>query len=99
METSRREFLITGASAVAVSAGILKSVQGWLGTAQQYAGIGLKRSMDGPIVPPASEEVDAVAHALNRLSFGPVPGDYARVSALGVEGFVEEQLAAEKIDD
>ncbi len=97
--TSRREFLITGASALALSAAIFQSVQGWLGEARQYAGAGLKRPLDGPLTPPENPEIDPVAHALNRWTFGPGPGDYARVAALGVDAFLEEQLAPEKIDD
>jgi uncharacterized protein (DUF1800 family) len=98
-DTSRREFLITGASALALSAAIFQSVQGWLGEARQYAGAGLKRPLDGPLAPSNNPEIDPVAHALNRWTFGPGPGDYARVSALGVEAFLDEQLAPEKIDD
>lgn len=97
--TTRREFLITGGSALALSAAIFKSVQGWLGDARQYAGYGLKRPLPGVITAPAAAEIDAPAHALNRLTFGPGPGDHARVTALGVDRFIEEQLAPETIDD
>ena len=31
-------------------------------------------------------------HALNRLAFGPRPGDYEHVRAIGVERYVEQQL-------
>jgi hypothetical protein len=40
-----------------------------------------------------------VSHVLNRLCFGPRPGDHARVTALGVPQFFEEQLNPEAIDD
>ena len=97
--TGRREFLITGAASVALSAAIFKSVQGWLGGAQQYTGRGLSRPLDGPLTPPSAADIDPAAHALNRLTFGPGPGDHARVAAMGVDAFIEEQLAPEKIDD
>ncbi len=97
--TSRREFLITGAASVALSVAIFKSVQGWLGDVRQYVGRGLHRPLDGPLTPPSAVDLDPVAHVLNRLTFGPGPGDYARVAALGVEAFIEEQLAPEKIAD
>jgi len=97
--TSRREFLITGAASVALSAAIFKSVQGWLGDARQYVGRGLHRPLTGPLTPPPASEIDPVAHALNRLTFGPGPGDHARVTAMGVDAFLDEQLAPEKIDD
>ena len=96
---SRREFLITGASALAFSAAFFQSVEGFLGDVRQYGGGGLQRPLDGPLTPPASTEIDPVAHALHRFTFGPGPGDYARVAALGVDAFLEEQLAPEKIPD
>lgn len=96
---SRREFIVTGASALALSAAILQSTRGWWSNIPQYAGSGLHRPLDVPLAAPEAATIDPVAHALNRLTFGPGPGDYARVSAMGVEAFVEEQLAPEKIDD
>ncbi len=38
-------------------------------------------------------------HALNRLSFGPRPGDVQRVAAMGVDKWIDQQLHPEKIDD
>src|ERR1700730_16610129 len=38
-------------------------------------------------------------HALNRLTFGPRPGEVDRVSAKGVDSWVEDQLHPESIDD
>ncbi len=40
-----------------------------------------------------------IAHVLNRLEFGPRPGDFERVQKMGVERWIEWQLAPEKIDD
>jgi uncharacterized protein (DUF1800 family) len=42
---------------------------------------------------------EAILHALNRLAFGPRPGDVERVRALGLEKWIEQQLSPEKIDD
>jgi uncharacterized protein (DUF1800 family) len=53
----------------------------------------------GPYAAPAGTEKDAVSHALSRMAYGPAPGDYARVSALGVEAYLEEQLSPDAIDD
>jgi uncharacterized protein (DUF1800 family) len=97
--TSRREFLITGASAIALGVAIFKSAQGWLVAGGQYAGLDLQRPLDGPLTPSSSEKIDPVAHALNRWTFGATPGEYARVAAMGADAFLEEQLAPEKIDD
>ena len=38
-------------------------------------------------------------HALSRLTFGPRPGDVERVTALGVDKWIDQQLHPEKIDD
>jgi uncharacterized protein (DUF1800 family) len=38
-------------------------------------------------------------HALNRLTFGPHPGDVQQVMAIGVERWIDLQLHPEKIDD
>ncbi len=42
---------------------------------------------------------DRVLHALNRLTFGPKPGDMAAVQAMGLEKWFELQLNPGKIDD
>ncbi len=38
-------------------------------------------------------------HVLNRLGFGPRPGDVERVEKMGIEAYIREQLASEMIDD
>jgi len=38
-------------------------------------------------------------HALNRLAFGPRPGDVERVVAMGVDRWIEQQLHPERIPD
>jgi uncharacterized protein (DUF1800 family) len=38
-------------------------------------------------------------HALDRLTFGPRPGDVERVEKMGVERWIDQQLHPEKIDD
>jgi uncharacterized protein (DUF1800 family) len=97
--TSRREFVAAGTGAIAMSAAIFKSAQGWLNDMGQIAGIGVERPLHRPLTPPAATDLDPVSHALNRMTFGPGPGDYARVSTMGVNAFIEEQLAPENVDD
>lgn len=48
---------------------------------------------------PAHAESDKAGtlHVLNRLGYGPSPGDVARVEAMGVERYIEEQLHPESI--
>jgi hypothetical protein len=38
-------------------------------------------------------------HALNRLTFGPRPGDLQRVMAMGIDQWIDLQLHPERIDD
>ena len=50
----------------------------------------------------ASISLDAqkrTVHALNRLTFGPRPGDVERVTEIGVDKWIELQLHPDKIDD
>lgn len=49
--------------------------------------------------PPAVDGHKRALHALNRLTFGPRPGDVQRVEAMGVDQWIELQLHPEKIDD
>jgi uncharacterized protein (DUF1800 family) len=49
-------------------------------------------------VPPVKNE-GRVLHALNRLTFGPRPGDVAAVEAMGLNRWFENQLNPEQIDD
>jgi len=51
-----------------------------------------------PVTPHEDEQKRAL-HALNRLSFGPRPGEVERVAAMGVDKWIEVQLHPEKIDD
>ena len=47
----------------------------------------------------ALSERQRAIHALNRLTFGPRPGDVDAVLAKGVDGWIEDQLHPESIDD
>jgi len=48
----------------------------------------------------ASSPSDALArHVLNRLAFGPRPGDVERVRRIGIEAYVEEQLSPDRVAD
>src|SRR2546430_8486486 len=42
---------------------------------------------------------DSALHALNRLAYGPRPGEIDRVAAGGVLRWIDAQLAPDKIDD
>src|SRR6204780_5233865 len=55
-------------------------------------------SKRAPAVQPLTEE-ERATHALNRLTFGPRPGDLERIQAIGLKKWVEMQLNPEQIDD
>src|SRR2546422_6243592 len=42
---------------------------------------------------------EAILHALNRLAYGPRPGDVERVRQMGMAKWIEEQLNPGSIDD
>src|SRR6266568_3568185 len=42
---------------------------------------------------------DSAAHALNRLAYGPRPGEIERVARAGVVRWIDAQLTPDKIDD
>jgi uncharacterized protein (DUF1800 family) len=41
----------------------------------------------------------AIVHVLNRTGFGPRPGDVARVRAMGIQRYIDEQLRPDRIAD
>jgi uncharacterized protein (DUF1800 family)/uncharacterized protein (DUF1501 family) len=69
--------------------------------------LGLKPEAEhaGPFLPPTADYIDPIRHALNRLTFGARPEDYAAIKALNpdpdlaVQQFIETQLHPETIDD
>ncbi|MEO6182939.1 MAG: hypothetical protein ABIP71_07575, partial [Verrucomicrobiota bacterium] len=99
MNHSRRTFLKVGGSSAALLAVVgcdqlpreLRFLQG--------------QTKGGPFQPPAAETIDPIIHALNRVAFGPRPGDYARLKKLGTTpelaatAYIEQQLNPERIDD
>jgi len=44
-------------------------------------------------------EEQRILHVLNRLGFGPRPGDIARVKAFGLDNYINQQLNPQKISD
>lgn len=63
-----------------VSLSLLLALGIWMGSA------------NGEPLLAASMEVDVV-HVINRLSFGPRPGDLQHVKAVGIDGYIQEQLS------
>src|SRR3989442_439137 len=53
--------------------------------------------MMGPISARQTSDA-AAAHVLNRLAYGPRPGDIGHVRAIGADRYIEEQLTATEAD-
>jgi uncharacterized protein (DUF1800 family) len=53
----------------------------------------------GPTAGVQGKGEDRIVHALNRLTFGPRPGDVAAVQAIGLSTWFDMQLNPAKIDD
>ena len=92
MRITRRNF-IQAASALSAAAltGCDQTVR--------FLGVPQAPGLAGPFAVAATSTVDPVTHVLRRLTFGPRPGDYSRVAAMGIEAFIEEQLNPDAIDD
>lgn len=58
----------------------------------------IAKKKDANTAPAANEQRRAV-HALNRLAFGPRPGDVQNVMAMGVDRWIDLQLHPEQISD
>lgn len=48
---------------------------------------------------PQEGTIDLAVHVLNRCAYGPRPGDLDELRRLGVDGWIDRQLAPEGIDD
>ena len=48
---------------------------------------------------PANPDTATIVHVLNRIGFGPAPGDVARVRRTGLESYLEQQLHPERVQD
>ena len=59
--------------------------------------IAKKNKRDSATTP--MDEQQRALHALNRLAFGPRPGDVESVAAMGVDKWIDRQLHPDKIDD
>ena len=101
MKISRRHFIQAGAgTAIAVAAGGCDRAESPLSRLLNP----LPR-FSGSFKVPGGAAIDPVVHAINRLSFGARPGDYARICGMGAtkeeaaQAWIEEQLHPERIDD
>ena len=90
MNATRRRIL--GVGAAAVTAGLLSGCES---LEQRFT----KSALPADALPPDLPALSPAARLLNRIAYGPRPGDVARVTRMGVAAFVEEQLAPEDLTE
>ncbi len=61
--------------------------------------IALPKKFKGKLPITELTEDEAISHALNRLAYGPRPGDVERIRQMGLEKWVDQQLNPDSIDD
>ena len=84
MRTTRRKIL--GLGAVSAAAGLLAGCES---LEQRFT----KEALPADALPPALPVQSPAMRLLNRVAYGPRPGDVARVARIGAAAYVEEQLA------
>jgi uncharacterized protein (DUF1800 family) len=83
-----------------VFTGFLLAVVVALSAAELTAAASRMPDPRSPIPDPGSPSDQAtVTHVLNRLTFGPRPGDVDKVRAMGLASWIDQQLHPERIDD
>ena len=99
------------ATSILLVLGVLAFVRPYLAAAKdkhnKKDGTGNSAAMTGKAAPnslgglPFTELTpdEAIAHALNRLGFGPRPGDVDQVRQMGLAKWIDRQLHPESIDD
>ncbi|HEY6465428.1 MAG TPA: DUF1800 domain-containing protein [Candidatus Acidoferrales bacterium] len=63
------------------------------------ANIVLSKKFKGNLPIAGLTEDQAILHALNRLAYGPRPGDVDHIRQIGLEKWIDQQLHPESIDD
>jgi uncharacterized protein (DUF1800 family) len=94
MPITRREFLRnTGLAAAYVA------LPAWLSACQRGGAPAVALATPQAWEDPLPHAQADIVHLLNRITYGPRPGDVARAAGLGWEAVLERQLAADQIDD
>ena len=83
----------------ALAAGVACAPAGPVGTSAAPAETGSRLVVVPPTEPREQTADQQVRHVLDRLGFGPRPGDVARVRATGVDRWIALQLAPDRVSD
>src|SRR5689334_2402574 len=59
--------------------------------------VAVQTTLNGAEAP--ADDDQAIVHVLNRIGFGPRPGDLERVRQIGVRAYIDQQLHPERIAD
>src|SRR5262245_43105691 len=94
MALTRRQFLRSSGLGLAYA-----SLPFWLSACAREAVVPAGGVLATPETIATTPAPDNVVHLLNRLTYGPRPGDVGRVTKLGWDAFIEQQLHPEQIDD
>src|ERR1700682_3166331 len=61
--------------------------------------LGAERQNSSVLAASLPNDDKAIVHLLNRIGFGPRPGDVERVRAMGLQAYIDQQLHPERIPD
>lgn len=61
--------------------------------------VAIKARGTGQTAVPSPPDDRTIAHVLNRLGFGPAPGDFERVRTIGLDAYIDRQLHPERLQD
>ena len=75
------------------------SVQSTMSPGKAPEHIALDKKFKGKLPITELTEDEAILHAMNRLAYGPRPGDVDQVRKMGLEKWIEQQLHPESIND
>ncbi len=88
MKTTRRRILGLGAASLA--GGLLSGCES---LEQRFT----QEALPADALPPSLPVASPAVRLLNRVAYGPCPGDVARVARIGVAAYVEEQLTPDAL--
>lgn len=84
------------AASIALTALLRSAPARAVGPAPGATPAALPGGREAPLPAESGDPAEAL-HVLNRLGFGPAPGELQRVARLGIDGYIEEQLHPERL--